>query len=108
MGADTAIDLAPAALPVVANLISTPPVVLYAVAAVGLGGAVYEVNTIPDEATVDIALQAAIAVVFGAIVPAVSIVTATLLGVLKPSPSKVEVAAPVETAKLPFDLPSLS
>ena len=65
----TAIDLSPALLPVAATAIKTPPTVLFAGAAGSLAAAAAIVFVIPDDSISNIALQVALAVPLGSLLP---------------------------------------
>eukprot|EP00622_Pseudochattonella_farcimen_P000120 FR734550.1.p1 GENE.FR734550.1~~FR734550.1.p1 ORF type:complete len:177 (+),score=38.16 FR734550.1:29-532(+) len=81
--AATAVDLAPSALPLAGALINTPPALLIGLAPLSLAAAVAEVNIIDDSSVALVAIQTILAVLLGAVVPAVSLGGAFVLGYKK-------------------------
>ena len=75
-----AIDLAPGLLPLAGAAVKTPPSVFFAGALASLVAAGAVVATIPDTSSSDIALQTALAVPLGVILPGALGVGGVLLG----------------------------
>ncbi len=78
----TAVDLAPAVLPIAGGAIKAGPTPLLVGAVASLGAAAVVVGVIPDDSVTNIALQTALAVPLGAIIPGASLVGAGLLSKL--------------------------
>lgn len=76
------LDLAPAALPLLAAAVQTPPTLLYAAALASVGAAGGIVFLVPDDTIVNVALQTIGAATFGLLIPGISVVGATALGQL--------------------------
>lgn len=81
--AATAIDLAPAALPLVKIAINTPAVVLLGGAAASAAAAYAAVSVIPDDSIASVAIQTVLAVTLGVIVPGALTVGGVVLSKLK-------------------------
>ena len=79
----TAIDLAPAALPLVKIAINTPAFLLFIGAGASAAAAYAVTAVIPDDSITNIALQTALAVPLGVIIPGALTVGAGLLSKLK-------------------------
>ena len=79
----TAIDLAPTLLPVAGGVLKAGPVPLAGAGVASLVAAVTIVFAIPDDSVSNIALQTALAVPLGAIIPGASLIGAGLLSKLK-------------------------
>ena len=79
----TAIDLAPAALPLVKIAINTPAILLLAAAGASAAAAAAVVVVIPDDSIANIALQTALVVPLGVILPGALTVGGGLLSKLK-------------------------
>ena len=76
----TAIELAPALIPLAGPLLNIPSTLLFAGAAASLGGAAAAVALIPDDSISNIALQTALAVPLGTLLPGALVVGGTVLG----------------------------
>ena len=81
--AATAIDLAPAALPLVKIAINTPAVILLGGAAASAAAAFAAVTIIPDDSISSVAVQTLLAVTLGLIVPGALSVGGLVLSKLK-------------------------
>ena len=81
--AATAIDLAPAALPLVKVAINTPAVVLLGGAAASAAAAYAAVTVIPDDSITSVAVQTLLVVTLGLIVPGALTVGGVVLSKLK-------------------------
>ena len=79
----TAVDLAPALLPIAGGLVKAGPTPLLGGAVASLAAAAVVVGAIPDDSVTNVALQTALVVPLGAIIPGASIVGAGLLSKLK-------------------------
>lgn len=79
----TAIDLAPALLPVAGAALKAGPAPLAGAGVASLAAAAAIVFTIPDDSVSSIALQTALVVPLGAIIPGASLIGAALLSKLK-------------------------
>lgn len=77
------IDLAPALLPLAGTALKTPPTVFFGAAAASFAAAVAVVGAIPDDSVSSIALQTALVVPLGAILPAALGVGGLVLSKLK-------------------------
>ncbi len=81
--AATAIDLAPAALPLVKLAINTPAFILLGGAAASAAAAYAAVSVIPDDSVTSVAIQTLLAVTLGLIVPGALTVGGVVLSKLK-------------------------
>jgi hypothetical protein len=81
--AATAIDLAPAALPLVKVAINTPAPLLFIGALASAAAAAGVVFIVPDDSVANVAIQTALVVPLGLIVPGALTVGALLLSKLK-------------------------
>ena len=79
----TAVEAAPALLPIAGGVVKAGPTPLLAGAVASLGAAGAAIAFIPDDSVTNIALQTALAVPLGAIIPGASLVGAGLLSKLK-------------------------
>ena len=79
----TAIELAPSLIPLAGPLLNVPSTLLFAGAIASLGGAVAAVTFIPDDSVSNIALQTALAIPLGTILPGALVVGGTVLGKLE-------------------------
>ena len=75
----TAIELAPALIPLAGPLLNVPSTLLFAGAAASLGGAGAAVALIPDDSVTNIALQTALAIPLGTVLPGALVVGGTVL-----------------------------
>jgi hypothetical protein len=79
----TAVDTAPVLLTIVGTLVKAGPTPLLGGAVVSLGAAATVLGVIPDDSISNVALQTALAVPLGAIVPGACLIGAGLLSKLK-------------------------
>ena len=79
----TAVEFSPALLPIVGGVVKAGPTPLLAGAVASLAGAGAVIAGIPDDSVANVALQTALAVPLGAIVPGACIVGAGVLSKLK-------------------------
>lgn len=79
----TAVEAAPALLPIAGGAVKAGPVPLLVGAVASLGAAGAAIAFIPDDSVTNVALQTALAVPLGAIIPGASLVGAALLSKLK-------------------------
>lgn len=77
------VDLAPAALPLLGPALEVPPAALVLAAGASVAAAFAEVSIIPDDSIVSVATQTGLAVILGAVLPAVSLGGAFVLGSIK-------------------------
>jgi hypothetical protein len=76
------VDVAPAALPLLASAVAIPPFVLQGLGLASLGAAFAIVQVVPDDTVVEVALQTAAVGVLGVAAPAASFIGAAILGKL--------------------------
>jgi hypothetical protein len=76
------VDLAPAALPLLAAAITIPPFILQGLGLASLGAAFAIVQVVPEDTVVEVALQTAAVGVLGVVAPAASFIGAFVLGKL--------------------------
>ena len=81
--APTLVDLAPAALPLLGPALELPPAALVAAAGASVAAAFAEVAIIPDDSIVSVATQTGLAVILGAVLPAVSLGGAFVISSIK-------------------------
>mmetsp|Transcript_3523 Transcript_3523/g.5486 ORF Transcript_3523/g.5486 Transcript_3523/m.5486 type:complete len:182 (-) Transcript_3523:1197-1742(-) len=74
-----AIDLSPSLLPVASTALNAPPAALFGGAAASIAAAAALVLTVPDDSVASVAVQAALAVPLGVILPGALGVTGALL-----------------------------
>jgi len=79
----TVVDLAPAALPLLVLGLDIPPVALQGAALASIVAAYEIVSIVPDDSIVQVAAQTLAVALLGVIVPAASLVGATVLGKVK-------------------------
>ena len=79
----TVVDLAPVALPLLAPALEIPPPALVLAAGASIAAAVAETAILPDDTVLSVALQTFLAVLLGAVLPAVSLGGAAVLGSIK-------------------------
>jgi hypothetical protein len=75
-----AIETAPALLPLAGLALKTPPVVLFAGAAGSAAAAAALIFVVPDDSVANVALQTALAVPLGVLLPGALGITGALLG----------------------------
>ena len=76
------VELAPAALPLLAFAITVPPFFIQVLGLGSLGAAFAIVQIVPDDTVVEVALQTAAVGVLGVVAPAASFIGAAVLGKL--------------------------
>ena len=76
------VDLAPAALPLLAFAITIPPFFIQVAGLGSLGAAFAIVQIVPDDTVLEVALQTAAVGVLGVVAPAASFIGAAVLGQL--------------------------
>mmetsp|Transcript_20561 Transcript_20561/g.37105 ORF Transcript_20561/g.37105 Transcript_20561/m.37105 type:complete len:207 (-) Transcript_20561:301-921(-) len=79
----TIVDLAPAALPLLALGLDISPVILQGAALASLGAAYGIVSFVPDDTVLQVAGQTLAVATLGLVVPAASLIGATVLGKVK-------------------------